>query len=466
MGKLLYHKIYDSHVIHEDTNDDPILYIDRHLLHEVTSPQAFESIRFKNRKIRRPNKTFATMDHNVPTIMQNIHSIEGMSKIQLNQLTKNCKDFNITLFDLSHPHQGIIHVLAPEQGIILPGMTVVCGDSHTSTHGAFGALSFGIGTSEIEHVLVTQTLRQPKYKSMGINLFGTIPPYITAKDLILFIIGKIGHGGASGYIVEFYGDVINTLSMEERMTICNMSIEMGAASALIAPDVTTYNYLKNKKFSPNKTHWNQALLFWNTLHSDHDTNFDKIFNFDISNIKPQITWGTNPSQVISIDQPIPKLEIFTDPIERKSVIQALNYMKLTPNTYLTNISIDKVFIGSCTNSRIEDLRSAANIIKDHKISNNVHAIVVPGSKPVKKQAEKEGLDSIFIKAGFEWRLPGCSMCLGMNEDRLNAGERCASTSNRNFEGRQGRGGLTHLVSPAMAAAAAIAGHFVDIRTYF
>lgn len=465
MGQSLYQKLYDSHIVYKEKNDAPILYIDRHLLHEVTSPQAFESIRRKHRTIRRSNKTFATMDHNVPTTVNSIKSITGMAKTQLDQLTKNCKDFEITLFDLDHPYQGIVHIVAPEQGITLPGMTIVCGDSHTATHGAFGALAFGIGTSEIEHVLATQTLQQIRYKSMKINLFGTMGFQITAKDLILYIIGQLGTGGASGYVIEFYGPVIQNLSMEERMTLCNMSIEMGATSALIAPDYTTYKYLKNKTFSPKGKNWTQALLYWKTLFSDNDAYFDKILNFDISDINPQITWGTNPSQVISIDQPIPSLESFKDPIEQQSALKSMQYMQLHPNTYLTDIPINKVFIGSCTNSRIEDLRAAAQIIKGRKVSSNVQAIVVPGSKLVKKQAEYEGLDLIFMKSGFEWRLPGCSMCLGMNNDRLNAGERCASTSNRNFEGRQGRGGLTHLVSPAMAAGAAIAGHFVDIRSY-
>lgn len=463
MKLSLYQKLYNSHIVYEDEHDDPILYIDRHLIHEVTSPQAFASMKLKHRTVRRPNKTFATMDHNVPTTIENIRSITDTSKKQLDQLIQNCNDFGIMLFDLNHPNQGIIHVIAPEQGITLPGMTIVCGDSHTSTHGAFGALAFGIGTSEIEHVLSTQTLSQARHKSMKINLSGVIHDQITAKDLILYIIGKIGSGGASGYVIEFSGPIIHKFSMEERMTLCNMSIEMGATSALIAPDIITYDYLKNKKFSPTGKRWKQAISYWNTLFSDQNAYFDKEINFDVSNISPQITWGTNPSQVISIDKPIPALDSFIDPIERKSAEQALKYMRLKSNVYLTDISIDKVFIGSCTNSRIEDLRSAAKIIKGRKISNKVQAIVVPGSKLVKKQAEKEGLDLIFTNAGFEWRLPGCSMCLGMNNDRLNIGERCASTSNRNFEGRQGHGGLTHLVSPAMAAAAAIAGHFVDVR---
>ncbi|URJ26071.1 3-isopropylmalate dehydratase large subunit [Blochmannia endosymbiont of Camponotus modoc] len=465
MGKSLYQKLYDAHIVYENKDDVPILYIDRHLLHEVTSPQAFEALRLRKRIVRQPNKTFATMDHNVPTTTKNINHSGSMAKEQLDRLTKNCKDFGITLFGLNHPYQGIVHVLAPEQGITLPGMTIVCGDSHTATHGAFGALAFGIGTSEIEHVLATQTLQQTRYKSMQINLSGIIAPQITAKDIILAIIGKIGHGGGSGHVVEFCGPVITLLSMEERMTLCNMAIEMGATSALIAPDKTTYDYLKNRKFSPTGKDWEQALLYWKTLYSDHDAHFDKNFDFDVSNVNPQVTWGTNPSQVISIDQPIPSLESFIDPIERNSAERALIYMELQSNTYLTDVSIDKVFIGSCTNSRIEDLRIAAQTIKGHHISENTQAIVVPGSKLVKNQAEKEGLNKIFIQAGFEWRLPGCSMCLAMNNDRLEAGERCASTSNRNFEGRQGRGSRTHLVSPAMAAAAAIAGRFVDIRKF-
>lgn len=463
MGKSLYQKLYDSHIVYENGIDIATLYIDRHLLHEVTSPQAFEGLRLKKRSVRRPEKTFATMDHNVPTTTKNINLADEMAKKQLNQLTTNCKDFGIKLFDLNHPYQGIIHVLAPEHGIILPGMTIVCGDSHTATHGAFGALAFGIGTSEIEHVLATQTLKQTRYKSMQINLSGTIPKKSTSKDLILSIIKQIGHGGATGYIIEFCGHTIKNLKMEDRMTLCNMTIEMGAASALIAPDEITYNYLKDKQFSPNGKNWEQALLYWNTLYSDHDAYFEKIFNYDVSEITPQVTWGTNPSQVISIDQPIPFPESFTDPIERASAIRALNYMQLQPNTYLTDIFVDKIFIGSCTNSRIEDLRLAAKTIQGYHIVNNIQAIVVPGSGLVKNQAEQEGLDQIFIQAGFEWRFPGCSMCLGMNNDRLNFGERCASTSNRNFEGRQGRGGLTHLLSPSMAAAVAINGRFIDIR---
>lgn len=465
MEKSLYQKLYDSHIVYEIENNIAVLYIDRHLLHEVTSPQAFAALRSKNRLVRRPEKTFATMDHNVSTTTKNIELSENMAKKQLDQLTKNCKDFGIMLFDLNHPYQGIIHVLAPEHGITLPGMTIVCGDSHTATHGAFGALAFGIGTSEIEHVLATQTLQQIRYKSMQINISGIIPSQITAKDLILSIIKKIGHGGASGHVVEFCGYTTKNLSMEERMTLCNMSIEMGAASALIAPDIITYNYLKNKKFSPIGKYWKKALLHWNTLYSDRNAYFNKTLNYDISHIAPQITWGTNPSQVIAIDQPIPDPQSFKDPVERNSAIRALNYMQLKPNTYLTDISIDKVFIGSCTNSRIEDLRLAAETIKGHYIASNIQAIVVPGSETVKSQAEKEGLDQIFIQAGFEWRFSGCSMCLGMNNDKLLAGERCASTSNRNFEGRQGQGGRTHLMSPSMAAAAAIAGHFIDIRKF-
>ncbi|WP_187308555.1 3-isopropylmalate dehydratase large subunit [Buchnera aphidicola] len=463
MGKTLYQKIYDSHIIHEDKNNSSILYIDLHLLHEVTSPQAFDSLRNKNRLVRQPKKTFATMDHNVSTENKDINASGSMAKIQMEQLIKNCHEFNISLYDISNPNQGIVHVIAPEKGMTLPGMTIVCGDSHTSTHGAFGALSFGIGTSEVEHVLATQTLKQQRFKNMKIEVIGKIPRLITAKDIILFIIGKLGSSSGSGYVIEFCGNVIEKMSMEERMTICNMAIEMGAKSGLIAPDEITYSYLKNKVYSPLETFWEKSLFYWKTLKSDKNAFFDKIFTIDISNLAPQITWGTNPDQVISIDEKIPDYNTFTSSTKRNLAKSACKYMGLEKDSYLTTITIDKVFIGSCTNARIEDLRLAAKILKNKKIANNVKAIVVPGSGSVKEQAEKEGLDKIFINSGFEWRLPGCSMCLGMNKDRLNYGERCASTSNRNFEGRQGRGGRTHLVSPIMAAAAAIYGRFFDIR---
>ncbi|HXK00674.1 MAG TPA: 3-isopropylmalate dehydratase large subunit [Buchnera sp. (in: enterobacteria)] len=464
MGTTLYKKLYDSHIVYEKENLTPILYIDLHLIHEVTSPQAFHALRLKNRIVRQPKKNFATMDHNVPTHNRDINQSENMARIQMQELSKNCKEFNIKLYDINHPHQGIVHVLGPEKGLTLPGMTIVCGDSHTSTHGAFGALSFGIGTSEVEHVLATQTLKQGRLKTMKIEINGSINPMISAKDIILSIIRILTTSGGIGYIIEFSGSIISNLSMESRMTICNMSIEMGAKSGLIAPDIITYNYLKNKPYSPKEKNWTNAVNYWNTLKTDTDAVFDKKVSIDISNLSPQITWGTKPDQVISIDEPIPNIDSCKDLTEQNCMKQALLYMGLKPGMYLKNLTIDKVFIGSCTNSRIEDLREAAKIIKNKYVAKNVHAIVVPGSGLVKLQAEKEGLDKIFIKSGFEWRLPGCSMCLGMNQDRLKPQERCASTSNRNFEGRQGRNGRTHLVSPAMAAAAAIFGYFIDIRT--
>ncbi|MBK4775600.1 3-isopropylmalate dehydratase large subunit [Candidatus Pantoea edessiphila] len=461
--KTLYQKIFDSHIVHKDNCSTALLYIDRHLVHEVTSPQAFYGLRINNRIVRQPNKTFATMDHNVSTKTKNIKGSGELSRIQMQELINNCKEFNITLYDINHPFQGIVHVIGPEQGITLPGMTIVCGDSHTSTHGAFGALAFGIGTSEVEHVLATQTLQQNRAKTMKIELTGNISSCITAKDIILSIIGRLGSNAGTGYVVEFSGSLISQMSMESRMTLCNMVIEMGAKSGLIAPDEITFNYLKNKPFSPKGKQWEKTVKYWQTLKSDPDANFDSIIKINVSDIAPQVTWGTNPSQVISIDQLIPNPISFTNPIERNSVKKALDYMQLTPDTKLTNVHIDKVFIGSCTNSRIEDIRLAAMVIKGKKVAKGISAMVVPGSGLVKIQAENEGLDKIFLEAGFEWRLPGCSMCLAMNDDRLNPGERCASTTNRNFEGRQGRGSFTHLVSPLMAAAAAIKGHFFDIR---
>ncbi|WP_172599348.1 3-isopropylmalate dehydratase large subunit [Buchnera aphidicola] len=461
MNKTLYQKIYDSHVVHKEKNDISILYIDLHLLHEVTSPQAFASLRNKNRKVRQPNKTFATMDHNVSTQSKDINASGPMAKVQMQELIKNCKEYNIPLYDLDNPNQGIVHVIGPEKGMTLPGMTIVCGDSHTSTHGAFGSLSFGIGTSEVEHVLATQTLKQQRLKNMKIEITGEMKDFITAKDVILFIIGKIGTSGGSGYIIEFCGNVIERMSMEERMTICNMSIELGAKSGLIAPDEITYSYLKNKIYSPYNDFWEESVKYWNTLKTDKNAVFDKTFTFDISNLLPQITWGTNPDQVISINESIPDYHTFDNLTKIDLARSACKYMDLKIGTYLTDITVNKVFIGSCTNGRIEDLRIASKVLKNKKISNNVKAIVVPGSGSVKRQAESEGLDKIFINAGFEWRLPGCSMCLGMNHDKLSYGERCASTSNRNFEGRQGRGGRTHLVSPIMAALAALHGKFFN-----
>ncbi|CAL4326013.1 3-isopropylmalate dehydratase large subunit [Buchnera aphidicola] len=465
MKKTLYQKIYDAHLVHEEKEETPIIYVDLHLIHEVTSPQAFQSLRIKNRIVRKPKKTFATIDHNVSTTKREINQLEDLAKIQIKKLVKNCKQFNIKLFDLKHIEQGIVHVISPEQGLTLPGMTIVCGDSHTSTHGAFGALSFGIGTSEVEHVFATQTIKQNRFKTMKINVIGKIPRYITAKDIILFIIRKMTTSGGTGFIIEFSGNVISKLSMEGRMTICNMAIEMGAKSGIIAPDEKTYTYLKNKKYAPKGKEWNKALKFWKNLKSDKGAKFDQEVEIDISNLVPQVSWGTKPDQVIGINEPIPRIEFYKNKLEKKECKDALTYMNIKPGTYLNQLKIDKVFIGSCTNSRIEDLQEAAKFIKNKNVFSNVKAIVVPGSGIVKKQAEKEGLDQIFIKAGFEWRYPGCSMCLGMNEDRLNPGERCASTSNRNFEDRQGRRGRTHLVSPSMAAAAAIAGTFIDIRKF-
>lgn len=465
MGKTLYQKIYDAHVVREVSDETPILYIDRHLVHEVTSPQAFDGLRTKGRPVRQPNKTFATMDHNVSTQTKDINACGDMARIQMQELMKNCQEFGVTLYDLNHPYQGIVHVMGPEQGLTLPGMTIVCGDSHTATHGAFGSLAFGIGTSEVEHVLATQTLKQSRAKTLKIDVQGKTAIGITAKDIVLAIIGKLGSAGGTGYIVEFAGEAIEALSMEGRMTLCNMAIEMGAKAGLVAPDDTTFDYLKGRQFAPQGQSWDEAVAYWRTLKSDNDAIFDATITINATEIAPQVTWGTNPGQVIAIDQIVPLLNSFNDPVERASAEKALAYMGLSEGINLTDVTIDKVFIGSCTNSRIEDLRAAAEIAKGHKVASHVQAIVVPGSGPVKAQAEAEGLDKIFIEAGFEWRLPGCSMCLAMNNDRLNPGERCASTSNRNFEGRQGRGGRTHLVSPAMAAAAAINGHFADIRTF-
>ncbi|HIF9165824.1 TPA: 3-isopropylmalate dehydratase large subunit [Photobacterium damselae] len=464
MSKTLYDKIYDAHVAVAAAGETPILYIDRHLVHEVTSPQAFDGLRAKGRSVRQVNKTFATMDHNVSTQTKDIQASGEMARIQMETLAKNCAEFGVTLYDINHKYQGIVHVMGPELGITLPGMTIVCGDSHTATHGAFGALAFGIGTSEVEHVLATQTLKQAKAKTMKIEVIGKVAPGVTAKDIVLAIIGKTTAAGGTGYVVEFCGEAITDLSMEGRMTVCNMAIELGAKAGLIAPDETTFSYIKDRKFAPKDEQLEQAIRYWSTLTSDPDAQFDAVVTLNGADIKPQVTWGTNPGQVIAIDEPIPDPALISDPIEQASAIKALNYMGLTPGQALSDITIDKVFIGSCTNSRIEDIRAAAAIAKGRHVASHVQALVVPGSEQVKAQAEQEGLDKILISAGFEWRLPGCSMCLAMNNDRLGPKERCASTSNRNFEGRQGREGRTHLVSPAMAAAAACTGHFVDIRT--
>lgn len=461
--KTLYEKLFDAHLVHEAPGETPLLYIDRHLVHEVTSAQAFDGLRAHNRPVRQPSKTFATMDHNVSTQTRDINASGEMARIQMSMLIKNCEAFGVRLYDLKHPFQGIVHVIGPEQGLSQPGMTIVCGDSHTSTHGAFGALAFGIGTSEVEHVLATQTLKQSRAKTMKIEVVGHTAPGITAKDIALAIIGKTGSGGGNGHVVEFCGPAVEALSMEGRMTLCNMAIELGAKAGLVAPDDTTFDYARGRQFAPKGAEWDEAVAWWRTLKSDSGAHFDKVVTLNAADIAPQVTWGTNPGQVIAVNELIPDPASFSDPVERASAEKALAYMDLQPGIRLTEVKIDKVFIGSCTNSRIEDLRAAASVVKGHKIAPGVQAYVVPGSGPVKAQAEEEGLDKIFLDAGFEWRLPGCSMCLAMNNDRLNPGERCASTSNRNFEGRQGRGGRTHLLSPAMAAAAAVAGHFADIR---
>ncbi|MZI92479.1 3-isopropylmalate dehydratase large subunit [Vibrio sp. CAIM 722] len=462
-AKTLYEKIYDAHIAVEAEGENPILYIDRHLVHEVTSPQAFDGLREKGRPVRQVSKTFATMDHNVSTTTKDINASGEMARIQMETLSKNCKEFGVTLFDINHKYQGIVHVMGPELGITLPGMTIVCGDSHTATHGAFGSLAFGIGTSEVEHVLATQTLKQARAKTMKIEVKGKVAPGITAKDIVLAIIGKTTSAGGTGYVVEFCGEAIRDLSMEGRMTVCNMAIELGAKAGLIAPDETTFDYIKNRRYAPSSEDWNAAVEYWSSLKTDEDAEFDAVVTLNAADIRPQVTWGTNPGQVMAVDGIIPSPEDFSDPVEKASATKALAYMGLKGGTKLAEYKIDKVFVGSCTNSRIEDMRAAAEVAKGKKVASHVQALIVPGSEQVKAQAEEEGLDKIFIEAGFEWRLPGCSMCLAMNNDRLGPGERCASTSNRNFEGRQGRDGRTHLVSPAMAAAAAIAGHFVDIR---
>jgi len=472
MSKTLYEKLSDAHKISADSslsghipadNGEYLLYIDRHLIHEVTSPQAFDGLMQNNRKVRCPEKTVATMDHSISTRSLALDACGPLNKLQLTTLVRNCDYHDVVLYPVGSDEQGIVHVMAPEMGLVLPGMTVVCGDSHTATHGAFGTLAFGIGTSEVEHVLATQTLRQSKAKSMRIKIDGQLGKGVTAKDIILAVIGTIGHAGATGCVVEYCGEVINSMSMEQRMTICNMSIEAGAKAGIIAPDETTFSYLEGRPHTPKGDDWQQAMAYWLTLHSDADATFDKDVNIDAKDILPQVTWGTNPGQVCAVSEPIPHPDNEKDPVTREAAWQALKYMQLEPGQRLTDIPISHVFIGSCTNSRIEDLRQAALVLQNKTIAKSVTAIVVPGSAAVKQQAEEEGLDDIFINAGFEWRLPGCSMCLGMNDDVLTDGQRCASTSNRNFVGRQGRGSFTHLLSPAMAAAAAIAGHFADVR---
>ncbi len=465
MPQTIYDKIWNEHLVYEQEDGTSLLFVDRHLIHEVTSPQAFEGLRNSKRKVRQPKLTLAVADHNVPTTDRSKGIDDEESKIQVDTLDKNCNDFGVQLFGMNDKRQGIVHIIGPEQGFTQPGTIIVCGDSHTATHGAFGALAFGIGTSEVEHVLATQTLVQKKSKNFRINVNGELSIGVTSKDVILQIIGKIGTAGGTGYVIEYSGNLISSLSVEQRMTICNMTIEGGARAGLIQPDQKIFNYLKNKPMSPKNEKWDRALEYWGKLNTDTGANFDKEINLDGKEIKPMVTWGTSPQDVVTIDGKIPNPEHESDKDKRNSIERSLKYMGLKPDTKIKDIKIDKVFIGSCTNGRIEDLRDAAKILKDKKIANHVGAIVVPGSGLVKEQAEQEGLDKIFINSGFEWREPGCSMCLAMNADKLKPEERCASTSNRNFEGRQGRGGRTHLVSPAMAAAAAISGNLEDVRKY-
>ncbi|AZK47248.1 3-isopropylmalate dehydratase large subunit [Paenibacillus lentus] len=462
--KTMYEKIWDNHVIYAEEGKPSIIYIDLHLVHEVTSPQAFEGLRLSGRKVRRPELTFATMDHNVPT-KDRFNIKDPISKQQIDTLTKNCRDFGVTLYDLDTIDQGVVHVMGPELGLTHPGKTIVCGDSHTSTHGAFGALAFGIGTSEVEHVMATQCLQQAKAKTLEVRFVGKRKPGVTAKDMILGVIAQYGTDFATGYVIEYTGEAIRELTMEERMTVCNMSIEAGARAGLIAPDETTFEYLRGREHVPQGEAFDRAVAEWKNLTTDEGAEYDHVVEFDVDSLIPQVTWGTSPGMGTNINATVPHPNDFATENERKAAEKAIEYMGLTPGTPMTDIEIDYVFIGSCTNGRIEDLRAAAEIARGYKVSDKVTAIVVPGSGRVKLQAEKEGLDKIFTEAGFEWRDAGCSMCLAMNPDVLEPGQRCASTSNRNFEGRQGRGGRTHLVSPAMAAAAAIKGRFVDVREW-
>jgi 3-isopropylmalate/(R)-2-methylmalate dehydratase large subunit len=464
-AQTLYEKLWNSHLVHVEDDGTALIYIDRHLVHEVTSPQAFEGLKTAQRKVWRINSNLAVADHNVPTTDRKNGIADPISRLQVETLDKNCEESGITEFRMDDRRQGIVHVIGPEQGATLPGMTVVCGDSHTSTHGAFGALAFGIGTSEVEHALATQCLNSKPVKTMLVKIEGALAKGVTAKDLVLAVIGRIGTAGGTGYAIEFGGSTIRGLTMEGRMTVCNMAIEAGARSGMVAPDDVTFQYLKGRPFAPRGAEWDQAVAYWRTLRSDGGAQFDRVVELDARSVKPQVTWGTSPEMVTTIDGIVPDPRNEQDPVRREGMERALAYMGLNPNTPISEIRIDKVFIGSCTNSRIEDLRAAAAVVRGRHIAGNVKlAMVVPGSGLVKAQAEEEGLDRIFTAAGFEWREPGCSMCLGMNDDRLAPGERCASTSNRNFEGRQGAGGRTHLVSPQMAAAAAIAGHFADVRT--
>lgn len=464
-AKTMFEKIWAEHVVHEEPGKPVLLYIDLHLVHEVTSPQAFDGLRLAERRVRQPERTVATMDHNVPTWDRSLPITDEIAAKQIETLERNCREFGITLYDLFSPQQGIVHVIGPELGLTQPGMTIVCGDSHTSTHGAFGSLAFGIGTSEVEHVLATQCLQQMRPKTMEIRVSGRRPPGVTAKDIILGIIGQIGTAGATGYVVEYTGEAIRELSMEGRMTICNMSIEAGARAGMIAPDAATFAYVEGKERAPKGKDFERAVARWERLPSDPGAVYDRLVELNAAELVPQVTWGTNPGMVVPVTGRVPDPAQVSDPTEQKAVAAALEYMGLRAGTPIQDIRIDRVFLGSCTNSRMEDLRAAARVVRGRKVADGVRAMVVPGSGQIKIQAEAEGLDRIFRAAGFDWREAGCSMCLGMNPDILSPGERCASTSNRNFEGRQGRGGRTHLVSPEMAAAAAVAGHFVDIRDW-
>ncbi len=461
--QTMFQKIWDRHVVQAEEGKQTILYIDLQLVHEVTSPQAFEGLRLAGRMVRRPERTVATADHNVPTTDRSLPILDPVSKQQIDTLRTNCGEFGIKFYDLNDVNQGVVHVIGPEMGLTQPGMTIVCGDSHTATHGAFGALAFGIGTSEVEHVLATQTLLQYKPKTLEIRVNGRLAPGVTAKDLILYVIGKISTQGGTGYCIEYTGEAVQALSMEERMTVCNMSIEAGARAGLIAPDETTFEYLRGRQHVPED--FDAAVAEWKTLVTDEDAQYDRVEVFDAADIQPQVTWGTNPGQVTNVKNPVPDPAQFTDDTDRKAAENALEYMGLEAGTPIEDVPVTRIFIGSCTNGRIEDLRAAAKVVRGHKVAGGVSAMVVPGSGMVKRQAEEEGLHTVFTEAGLEWREPGCSMCLAMNPDKLEPGERCAATSNRNFEGRQGKGGRTHLVSPEMAAAAAIAGHFVDIRQW-
>ena len=464
MGKTLYEKVYEAHVVRRVEGELPLLYIDRHLVHEVTSPQAFAGLRAAGRPMRRPDLTLATMDHDISTQKQTLEACSPQAYAQVTTLMKNCADFGVTLYGLGHPHQGIVHIIGPETGFTLPGTTLVCGDSHTATHGAFGALAFGIGTSEVEHVLATQTLKQGKLKTMNVKTVGKLPKGLTAKDLILAIAGKLTTAGGTGYAMEFTGEAVRDLSMEGRMTLSNMAIEVGAKAGMIAPDETTFAYLKGRTFSPKGKDWDEAVEYWKTLRTDEDAVYDKTVEIDVSNLAPQVTWGTNPGQVMGVDERVPVPADMTDPVERAGAEAALRYTELQAGEPILGTPVDTVFIGSCTNGRIEDFRAAAEIVRGRKVAPSVRALAVPGSGEVKRLAEEEGLDKVFKDAGFEWRLPGCSMCLAMNDDKAEPGSRVASTSNRNFVGRQGRGSRTHLMSPAMAAAAAVTGAITDVRT--